>query len=138
MCNIKGRGYCYRAVPVGCLQKPYELKECPRDIADLDWPESKKLKENQDLMDWTSEINSADWTICHVRIAHRIPIVICDYLIQGTTLLDYKCPVSISSFATIGGEPCLLFVSQIKPSCPSNLDEAVITNNKCYSLSLDT
>ena len=96
-CNtsvIKGpgprNGYCYRAVPVGCLQKHYELKECPRDIADLDWPESKKKKENQDLWDWTSEINSADWTICHVRIAHRIPVVICDYLIQGMTLSDYN------------------------------------------------
>ena len=84
--NTKESGYCYRVVPVGCLKKPYELKECPRDIADLDWPESKKQKENQDLWDWTSEINSADWTICHVRIAHRIPIVICDHLIQGMTL----------------------------------------------------
>jgi hypothetical protein len=65
------------------------LKECPRDIADLDWPESKKIKEDQELGDWMSEINSADWTICHVRVAHRIPVVICDHLIQGTTLLDH-------------------------------------------------
>ena len=86
LCNTKESGYCYRAVPVGCLKKPYELKECPRDIADLDWPESKKQKEDQDLWDWTSEVNSADWTISHVQITHRIPVVICDHLIQGMTL----------------------------------------------------
>ena len=65
------------------------MKECPRDIADLDWPESKKQKENQDLWDWISEINSADWTICHVQVAHKIPIVIYDHLIQGMTLSKF-------------------------------------------------
>lgn len=81
----KGSGYCFRVAPIGCLQKPYELKECPRDInAGLDWPKSKEQKEGQTTREWSSEINSAKWTLCHVQIAHRIPVVICDHLIEGS------------------------------------------------------
>ena len=50
------------------------MKECPRNIniADLDWPESKR-KEGQ--------------TICHVQIGQRIPVVICDNITEGMTVI---------------------------------------------------
>ena len=69
--------------PIGCVQEPYELKACPTDITDLDWPKSKELTQDQEMWDWASEINSAEWTLCHVQIAHKIPVVICDHLIKG-------------------------------------------------------
>ena len=78
-------GLCYRVAPIGCLQEPYELKKCPtEDIADLDWPESKKIKEGQEIREWAAEINSAEMTICHVKMVMiKYPVVICDYLIKG-------------------------------------------------------
>ena len=70
-------------MPIGCLKEPYELKKCPESIDDLDWPENLKKKEDQSLFEWGSQVNSADWPICHVRVTHRIPVVICDHLFKG-------------------------------------------------------
>lgn len=128
--------------PIGCVQEPYELKGCPTEITDLDWPRSKELKQDQEMWDWASEINSAEWTLCHVQIAHKIPVVICDHLIKGmlhvmSNFVKASCTGMYMVFATTGGEPCLLYaMGSIKPKCPYNLDKAVV-RDECAFFELD-